>query len=119
MKRPTFHAVSGWSQTLLGTILFASASVPGVWTIGALTTGVSTNCALGQESSETNLKETSGKEKKGKSEEKSPLFMRVSQTDAGQPQALECAVAKYKIASGPYAGAVVDLIGAVHVGEKS
>ena len=129
MKRPTFHAVSGWSQTLLGTILFASASVPGVLTTGvlttgalttgALTTGAWTNCALGQDSIETNLKETSGKEKKGKSEEKSPLFMRVSQTDAGQPQALECAVAKYKIASGPYAGAVVDLIGAVHVGEKS
>jgi hypothetical protein len=119
MKRPTFHAVSGWSQTLLGTILFASASVPGVLTTGVLTTGALTNCALGQDSNETNLKETSGKEKKGKSEEKSPLFMRVSQTDAGQPQALECAVAKYKIASGPYAGAVVDLIGAVHVGEKS
>ncbi|RLS71452.1 MAG: hypothetical protein DWH99_08220, partial [Planctomycetota bacterium] len=105
MKRPTFHAVSGWSPTLLATIMFALASGPGI-----LTSGTWTHCALGQDSNETVPKETT----KAKSEEKSPLFMRVSQTDAGQPQALECAVAKYKIASGPYAGAVVDLIGAVH-----
>ncbi|MFM7515492.1 MAG: hypothetical protein ACKO3V_00970 [Pirellula sp.] len=52
-------------------------------------------------------------------EEKAPLFVRVKESDAGTPQALECAVVSYKIASGPYAGAVIDLIGAVHIGEQS
>jgi len=50
---------------------------------------------------------------------KDPLFLRVKESQAGSPEALECAVVTYKIASGPYAGAMIDLIGAVHIGEQS
>jgi len=51
--------------------------------------------------------------------QKAPLFLRVKESASGTPEALECAVVTYKIASGPYAGAMIDLIGAVHIGEQS
>jgi hypothetical protein len=48
-----------------------------------------------------------------------PLFVRVDKDDQGQPRALQTAVATYEIGSGALRGARVDLIGAVHVGERS
>lgn len=51
--------------------------------------------------------------------QKAPLFLRVKESQSGTPEALECAIVTYKIATGPYAGAMIDLIGAVHIGEQS
>jgi hypothetical protein len=48
-----------------------------------------------------------------------PAFLRVDKDSSGKPRALQCAIAQYEIESGPFRGAQVDLIGAVHVGEKS
>lgn len=77
--------------------------------------------AVGQDASapvETPTKQESAGQP-SEEKEKSPLFLRVKESEAGSPEALECAVASYRIASGPYEGAIVDLIGAVHIGEKS
>jgi hypothetical protein len=54
-----------------------------------------------------------------KEAETAPLFLRVVRDDQKVPQALETSVVRYVGKSGKYAGATVDLIGAVHVGEKS
>jgi len=51
--------------------------------------------------------------------EKAPAFTRVDLDGKGEPRALQTAVARYRISSGDYQGAVVDLIGAVHIGEKA
>jgi len=48
-----------------------------------------------------------------------PVFFKVENAENGEPKALQTAIASYEFTSGPYKGAVVDLIGAVHVGEKS
>jgi hypothetical protein len=48
-----------------------------------------------------------------------PLFVRVDKDDSGKPRALQTAVATYEIDSGAFQGTKVDLIGAVHVGERS
>lgn len=48
-----------------------------------------------------------------------PIFFKVQNAESGEPRALQTAIASYKILSGPFQGAAVDLIGAVHVGEKS
>jgi hypothetical protein len=74
--------------------------------------------SIGQEAKPQEVAQGSSAEEKS-TKEKSPLFVRVKESDAGSPEALECAVVSYKIASGPYAGAVIDLIGAVHIGEQS
>lgn len=74
--------------------------------------------SIGQEAQPQEVAQGSSAEEKS-TKEKSPLFVRVKESDAGAPEALECAVVSYKIASGPYAGAVIDLIGAVHIGEQS
>jgi hypothetical protein len=47
-----------------------------------------------------------------------PVFFRVHSTDTGEPRALQTAIASYEIKSGKHQGAKIDLIGAVHVGEK-
>jgi hypothetical protein len=46
-------------------------------------------------------------------------FLRVTTDDAGELMALETAIVSYVPADGKHGGLVVDLIGAVHVGEKS
>jgi hypothetical protein len=46
-----------------------------------------------------------------------PKFLRVEK-DGKQPRALQVAVARYEIVSGPNQGKLVDLVGAVHVGTK-
>lgn len=53
----------------------------------------------------------------GQDAESQPLFLRVDR-EGKQPRALQVAIAKYEIVSGPFQGAKVDLIGAVHVGTK-
>lgn len=78
---------------------------------GAFTTS---SLAVAQETPEKN-KPT----KQSPAPAKQPTFLRVHNDANGTPESLQVAIAKYKIASGPYAGATVDLIGAVHVGEKS
>jgi len=52
-------------------------------------------------------------------QEEPPLFLRVDKDDQGKPRALQTALATYEIQSGESKGARVDLIGAVHVGERS
>ena len=54
-----------------------------------------------------------------KPEGASQAFIRTVKGDKKQPIALQSAVVTYKATSGPYAGAEVDLIGALHIGEKS
>ncbi|MCU0716306.1 MAG: hypothetical protein MUD03_09270 [Pirellula sp.] len=56
-------------------------------------------------------------DKKGEETKSSPLFLRVDR-EGKEPRALQVAIAKYEIVSGPFQGATVDLIGAVHVGTK-
>lgn len=46
-------------------------------------------------------------------------FLRILRDKAGTPTAMQTAVARYKATQGKYAGATVDLIGAVHVGEQA
>jgi len=48
-----------------------------------------------------------------------PVFFRVESSDSGEPRALQTAIASYEIKGGKYDGAKIDLVGAVHVGEKS
>lgn len=48
-----------------------------------------------------------------------PIFIRVDKDEEGRPRALQTAVATYQLDSGRFRGARVDLIGAVHVGERS
>lgn len=46
-------------------------------------------------------------------------FIRISKTDAGQPEALETSIIRYEAPQGSeHAGLVVDLVGVVHIGEK-
>lgn len=71
--------------------------------------------AQAQDATEATKKEATEKA----SAPKTPPFMRVTESQSGTPEELQCAIAKYRIASGPYQGAEVHLIGAVHVGEKS
>lgn len=51
--------------------------------------------------------------------QKSPIFLRIDKDDRGEPKALQCAIAKYRVASGAHQGAVIELVAAVHIGEKS
>jgi hypothetical protein len=51
--------------------------------------------------------------------QKSPVFLRIDKDDRGAPKALQCAIAKYRVASGAHQGAVIELVAAVHIGEKS
>lgn len=55
----------------------------------------------------------------GQGDGKRPIFIRVDTDEDGKPRALQTAVATYEIESGAFKGAKVDLIGAVHVGERS
>jgi hypothetical protein len=50
---------------------------------------------------------------------KEPPFIRVRRDENNQPLALETAVARYVSASDKWPGVHVDLIGAVHIGDKS
>jgi hypothetical protein len=45
-------------------------------------------------------------------------FLRIKKSDAGEPESLQVAIARYSIQEGASKGATVDLIGAVHVGSK-
>lgn len=56
-------------------------------------------------------------QKKVENSESKPLFLRVDR-EGKEPRALQVAIANYEIVSGPFQGAKVDLIGAVHVGTK-
>lgn len=73
-----------------------------------------------QETKQRNGKKTSSapaQEVKVEATETKPLFLRVDK-EGTEPRALQVAIAKYEIVSGPFQGATVDLIGAVHVGTK-
>ncbi len=56
---------------------------------------------------------------KNNGDEGPPEFVRVKLNDAKEPHALQTNICSYEITEGRYAGAMIDLIGAVHVGEKS
>jgi len=51
--------------------------------------------------------------------EAEPIFLRVVRDEQRVPQSLETSVVRYVGKEGKYAGVTVDLIGAVHIGEKS
>jgi hypothetical protein len=55
----------------------------------------------------------------GQEDGKRPIFIRVDTDEEGKPRALQTAVATYEIESGAFKGAKVDLVGAVHVGERA
>jgi len=46
-------------------------------------------------------------------------FTRITRDEHGQPQSFDTAVTHYIAEQGPFAGATVDLVGAIHVGETS
>ncbi len=52
-------------------------------------------------------------------ESDAPDFVRITRNADDSPLSMQTAVVEYQIADGPYAGAKIDLIGAVHVAEKS
>lgn len=54
-----------------------------------------------------------------KKAESSQAFVRTVKDDKKQVVTLQTAVVTYKATSGPYAGAEVDLIGAIHIADKS
>jgi hypothetical protein len=54
-----------------------------------------------------------------KKAEKKEVFLRVLRDDKKEPIALQTSIARYVPAGKEYEGAVVDLIGAVHIGDKS
>lgn len=47
-----------------------------------------------------------------------PVFVRVDKDQQGGPRALQTAVATYEIGEGEFQGTRIDLIGAVHIGER-
>jgi hypothetical protein len=49
----------------------------------------------------------------------SPEFVRIKRNSKREPLSLQTGIVRYTISSGKFSGAVVDLIGAVHVAEKS
>lgn len=74
------------------------------------------------EESQSDSKKTgdsSGKRDSSGKKEKAPAFTRVDLDAKGDPRALQTAVARYRIPSGDYEGSIIDLIGAVHIGEKA
>lgn len=52
-------------------------------------------------------------------EEKKENFIRVVRNEKGAPLTMETAIARYVSADGKWKGVMIDLIGAVHIGEKS
>lgn len=54
-----------------------------------------------------------------KPDEKKENFIRVVRNDKGAPLTMETAIARYVSADGKWKGVVIDLVGAVHIGEKS
>lgn len=72
---------------------------------------------LGQESDPSQERETKT-QSSTQAQSKPPVFLRIDKSIAGEPRALQTAVARYRIASGTHKGAIVELVGAVHVGEK-
>ena len=56
---------------------------------------------------------------KPKTEKKARRFIRVRRDADGKPQAMETAVASYQAIGKENAGLIVDLVGVVHVGDKS
>lgn len=58
-------------------------------------------------------------EKKAADTKAGPQFLRVIRNDKDVPTSLETAVVRYTATEGKYAGVTVDLIGAVHVGDKA
>jgi len=56
-------------------------------------------------------------EEPGKAEQAGPKFIRVRRDEKGKPVAMETAVVRYVSADRP--GVTVDLVGAIHIGDKS
>ncbi len=48
-----------------------------------------------------------------------PLYVRIDETEAGKPRAMQTAIVRYEgVQGGPLEGHTVDLVGVVHIGEK-
>lgn len=63
-------------------------------------------------------KKADGKEAAQRQEDQ-PVFVRTLKDKAGTPMTLQTAIVTYKARSGPYAGAQVDLIGAIHIADQA
>lgn len=59
------------------------------------------------------------KKEEKKKEEPKENFIRVVRDDKGVPQSMDTGIASYVSADGKHPGVVIDLIGAVHVGDKA
>jgi len=57
------------------------------------------------------------KEAQAKKDSDKPVFLRIDR-EGKEPRALQVAIARYQIMAGPNQGAIVDLVGAVHIGTK-
>lgn len=64
-------------------------------------------------------KEKPAAKKKEPKKEKGPAFIRVSRDEKGKPLSMDTSIVTYKPADGTRDGLAVDLIGAVHIGDKA
>lgn len=74
--------------------------------------------ACGDDSTKPSSKKSSDSAADSESTDE-PAFVRTLKDDAGKPVVLQTAIATYKADSGPYAGAEVALIGAIHIADKA
>src|SRR4051794_29969448 len=64
-------------------------------------------------------KEKPAAKKKEPKKEKGPAFIRVTRDEKGKPLSMDTSIVTYKPADGTRDGLSVDLIGAVHIGDKA
>jgi hypothetical protein len=64
-------------------------------------------------------KDPAGKEENKKKEEPRENFIRVVRDEKGMPQSMDTGIARYVSADGKWPGVEIDLIGAVHIGDKA
>ena len=86
------------------------------WLLAALLAGLVAVPGMGQEPKpDAQAKESKGAKDKRPSEQ----FMRVRKDRRGEPQSMETAVVSYVAADGSKPDVQVDLVGAIHVGDKA
>jgi hypothetical protein len=96
----------------------------GRWIVGALvrsacTVVVVVSACVSSLAQERKTDLSTDRETEGGQPTAAPVFLRVDNDAKGEPRALQCAIAKYRIASGKHQGAVIELVAAVHIGESS
>src|SRR5262245_55471966 len=90
----------------------AVVSLAGAWLLGPV-------IVEAQEAAKSATEKASTKDAdvdSAKGEEKGPKFIRIRRNDKGKPLAMETAVVRYVSPDRP--GVEVDLVGAIHIGDK-